>query len=70
MAWIPRTFDEACKRNAGRKKLHMRKRKARAEHILRLLRAMDKVPALCESARGWVKVIAQAMESSRATASR
>jgi|GEM_PF-1744681 len=70
MAWIPKNFDEACKRNAGRRKLHMRKRKARAERILRLLRAMDKVPELCESARGWVKVTAQAMEASRATASR
>jgi len=68
--WTPKNFEEACKRNAGRRKLHMRKRQTRADRIVRLLRAMDKVPELCESSRGWVKVTAQAMAASRATASR
>lgn len=41
-----------------------------AERILRLLSAMDRAPELFVSTRGWVKVIAKAMEASRATASR
>ena len=40
-AWIPSNFDEACKRNAGRRKLHMRKRQARADRIVRLVASMD-----------------------------
>jgi hypothetical protein len=71
-AWITTNFDEACKRNAGRRKLHMRKRKARADRIVRVLAAMDSADAteLRETAYGWVTITAQAMEMSKATASR
>jgi hypothetical protein len=40
-AWIPQSFDDACKRNAGRRKLHRRKREARADRILRMLTSMN-----------------------------
>ena len=71
-AWIPKSFDEACKRNAGRRKLHRRKRKARADRIVRVLHAMDSANAteLRETAFGWVTITAQSMEMSKATASR
>lgn len=39
--WIPKNFDEVCKRSAGRRKLHMRKRQARADRIVGLLAATD-----------------------------
>lgn len=70
MAWIPKNFDEACKRNAGRRKLHMRKREERANRILRLLGVFDSVPELQESSYGWLSVAAEKMERSVATASR
>ena len=71
-AWIPQSFDEACKRNAGRRKLHKRQRKARADRIVRLLAAMESanVTELRESAYGWITITAQAMNLSKATASR
>lgn len=71
-AWIPTNFDDACKRNAGRRKLHMRKRKARADRIVRLLHAMDSANAteLRDGENGWITITAQAMEMSKATASR
>lgn len=40
--WHPKNWEEACKRNAGRKKLHQRKRKERADRIVRLLAAIDR----------------------------
>jgi len=71
-AWIPASFEDACKRNAGRRKLHRRKRKARANRILRVLGAMDSAGAteLRESAYGWLSPVSKAMEVSKATASR
>lgn len=50
----------------------MRKRKARADRIVRVLHAMDSANAteLRETAHGWVTITAQAMEMSKATASR
>lgn len=71
-AWIPTNFDDACKRNAGRRKLHRRKRKARTDRILRVLAAMDSAygPKLRESAHGWITIASQALEVSKATASR
>jgi len=71
-AWIPTSFEDACKRNAGRRKLHMRKRHARAERIVRVLHAMDSAnaPELRETAYRWITITAQAMEMSKATASR
>lgn len=69
-AWQPKNFEEACKRNAGRRKLHMQKRKDRADRILRLLAAMDTVPELRESAYGWLSLTAETMKKSKATASR
>lgn len=70
--WIPKSFEDACKRNAGRRKLHMRLRKARANRILRILGAIDWAQAtqLRESAYGLVSPAAQVMEVSKATASR
>lgn len=48
--WIPKNFEDPCKRNAGRRKLHMRMRKARAERISRVLNAMDSAHVLHDSA--------------------
>src|SRR5215813_6532246 len=68
--WFPKTFEEACKRNAGRRKLHMRKRRERADRIVRLLEAMDALPELRETAYGWLSLTAETMKKSKATASR
>jgi hypothetical protein len=68
--WHPKNWEEACKRNAGRRKLHMRKRKERADRIVRLLAAIDAVPELRESAYGWLSLTAETMKKSKATASR
>ena len=71
-AWIPANFDEACKRNAGRRKLHRRKRKARADRIVRLLVTMAATATneLLETSHGWVTALSLAMQVSKATASR
>lgn len=69
-AWVPRNWEEACKRNAGRKKLHQRKRKERADRIVRLLAAIEAAPELLESSYGWLSLTAETMKRSRATASR
>jgi hypothetical protein len=45
-AWIPQSFEDVCKRNAGRRKLHRRKRNARADRIMRILGAMDSAGAM------------------------
>ena len=68
--WHPKNFDEACKRNAGRKKLHQRKRKERADRIVRLLAAIEVAPELLESSYGWLSLTAETMKRSKATASR
>jgi len=71
-AWIPQSFEDACKRNAGRRKLHMRKRHARAERIGRILISMDGAQAteLRDTVYGWLTPVAKVMEVSKATASR
>ena len=71
-AWIPKNFNEAAKRHAGRRKLHRRKRKVRADRIVRLLTAMAATSTneLLETSYGWVSALSQAMEVSKATASR
>jgi hypothetical protein len=71
-AWIPKNFDEAAKRNAGRRKLHRRKRKARADRIARLLSAIESsaLTELRETAYGWLSAACLAMQVSKATASR
>lgn len=68
--WIPTNWDEACKRNAGRRKLHMRMRQARADRIVRLLQVFNEVPELRETSYGWLAIAAEKMKKSRATASR
>lgn len=68
--WKPQTWEEACKRNAGRRKLHQRKRKERADRIVRLLAAIEAVPELLESSYGWLSLTAETMKCSKATASR
>jgi hypothetical protein len=68
--WHPRNWEEACKRNAGRKKLHQRKRKERADRIVRLLAAIEAAPELLESSYGWLSLTAETMKRSKATASR
>ena len=70
MSWIPSTFEEACRRNAGRKKLHMRKRKVRANRIQRLLSVLDIAPQLTFTAYGWLDMFSESMAVSKATASR
>lgn len=42
--WHPKTQEEAFKRKAGRKKLHQRKRKERADRIVRLLATLEAAP--------------------------
>src|SRR5690242_3290072 len=71
-AWIPQSFDDACRRNAGRRKLHRRKRKARADRILRVLGAMDSVRALelRKATYGSLTAALLAMAVSKPTASR
>ena len=69
-AWVPTSFDEACKRNAGRKKLHQRKRKERADRIVRLLAAIEVAPELLESSYRWLSLTAETMKRSKATVSR
>jgi hypothetical protein len=69
-AWHPKNFEEACKRNAGRKKLHQRKRKERADRIVRLLAAIEVAPEILESRYGWLGLTAETMKRSKATASR
>jgi hypothetical protein len=71
-AWIPQTFDEACKRNAGRRKLHRRKREVRAERIVRILSSMDsaQITQLRDKPYGLLSAAAEAMEVSKPTASR
>jgi hypothetical protein len=69
-AWRPKDWDEVCERNAGRKKLHQRKRKERADRIVRLLAAIEVAPELLESSYGWLSVTAETMKRSKATAFR
>ena len=68
--WQPKNWEEACKRNAGRRKLHQRKRKERADRIVRLLTAIEAAPELLESSYGWLSLTAETTMRSRATASR
>jgi hypothetical protein len=71
-AWIPSNFDEACKRNAGRRKLHRREREARANRIVRVLGAMDSAGAIAlrDTTYGLLGLASLAMEVSKATVSR
>jgi hypothetical protein len=68
--WRPKNWEEACRRNAGRRKLHMRKRKQRADRILRLLAAMEAAPELRETSYGWLRLTAKTLKTSTATVSR
>jgi hypothetical protein len=70
MAWTPKNWEEVCKRNAGRRKLHTRKRKNRADRITRVLIAMESAPELRETAYGWLSVASQVMKVSKPTVSR
>jgi len=45
-AWVATNFEDICKRNPGRRKLHMRKRNARADRIVRVLASKDFASAL------------------------
>ncbi len=72
-AWNPQSFEDACKRNAGRRKLHMRKRKARADRILRMLTSMDSAARgleLPKTTYGLLTAAAVNMQVSKPTASR
>src|SRR5689334_6107113 len=69
-AWHPKNWEDICRRNAGRKKLHQRKRKERADRIVRLLAAIEVAPELLESRYGWLGITADTMKRSKATASR
>lgn len=71
-AWNPTNFEDVCKRNAGRRKLHRRKRQARADRIVRILASMDSAPLaeLRDSTYGMLSATSQVMGVSKATASR
>jgi hypothetical protein len=68
--WIPHNWEEVCKRNAGRRKLHMRKRRGRSRRIICLLAAMEKAPKLREAVPGLLAIVSETMQISKATASR
>lgn len=68
--WKPKNWEEVCKRNAGRRKLHIRKRKQRAIRILRLLALINEVEELKINSYGWLPVICEKWNVSLATASR
>jgi hypothetical protein len=70
VGWTPRNFDEACKRHAGRRKLHIEKRKVRAERIGRLLPQVATSGFLRRCEYGCVSDIAEEFKVGRATASR
>lgn len=44
MAWIPQSFDEACKRAAGRRAYNKRRRLARQRRVTTILRLLDVQP--------------------------
>jgi hypothetical protein len=71
-AWIPTNFEDVCKRNAGRRKLHRRKREARANRILRVLGAMDYAgaTALRDTTYGLLAAASVELAVSKATVSR
>jgi hypothetical protein len=71
-AWIPANFEEACQRNAGRRKLHMRTREARANRIMRLLASTDSAGSteLRKARYGLLTRASLAMAVSKTTASR
>ena len=46
MAWQPRTFDEACKRAAGRRAYNRKRRLAREHRIVTILRLLDVRPGM------------------------
>ena len=71
-AWIPQNFEDVCKRNAGRRKLHMRKREARADRIVRMLASKDFAGAreLRKAKYGVLTCASEAFDVSKATASR
>ena len=71
-AWIPTNFDEDCKRNAGRRKLHMCKRKARVDRIVRMLESTHPSAAreLRRTKYGSLTPVSLTMAVSKATASR
>src|SRR5688500_7866767 len=72
-AWIPQSFDDACKRNAGRRKLHIRKRKVRADRILRMLTSTDSAARgleLPKTRYGLLTAASVTMQVSKSTASR
>src|SRR5258706_15669786 len=48
-SWKPKNWEEVCKRNAGRRKLHVRKQEARAGRIVKLLSNLSLSEALCQS---------------------
>ena len=68
--WKPKNWEEVCKRNADRRKLHRRTRKQRADRMVRVLRANEAAPELRESTYGWLTLAAETMKKSKATASR
>ena len=71
-AWIPMTFEDVCKRNAGRRKLHRRMRRARADRIMRVLAAMDYAgaTALRDTTYGLLAAASVELAVSKATVSR
>lgn len=71
-AWIPTSLEDACKRNAGRRKLHRRKREARAIRIVGMLARADSASAteLRKAKYGALTSASLAMGLSKATASR
>lgn len=74
-AWIPRNREEAHKRHAGRRKMHIRLRRARAERIKALLSDMLGADPTCaemlrSGAYGATRCVAHGFGVSMATASR
>jgi hypothetical protein len=69
-AWRPRSWENICKCQAGRRKLHMRKREARANRIVQLLPAVSETEGLRESSYSWLPFFARHLQVSPATVQR
>jgi len=68
--WKPRNWEEVCKRNAGRRKLHMQHREERAKRIVYLLKTLPVSADSPESSYRKLPGIAKRFSVSTATASR
>lgn len=70
MVWKPKNFEEACKRQAGRRKYHIKLRQKRAERVAAVLALVAEMKTLRDGDYGTVSYVADEMGVSLPTASR